>query len=178
MAAWEVSRRRHTKGAHPNLTRTSPRVGCCSTSRIVVRRKPAVSSGFVKKKGTLQEEEEEGERFLGTRPLRKAPLRRVFPWPGSLLLRRRERRPQGCALPKRGLQSRGHGGSRPRRRCWPLELDCDRSGRPRPGQLLRHHERRPQGRALRADGFPLISYYDDSDLKVAHCSNPSCAPRR
>jgi hypothetical protein len=29
-----------------------------------------------------------------------------------------------------------------------------------------------------ADGFPLVSYYDDSDLKVAHCSNPSCAPRR
>jgi hypothetical protein len=28
------------------------------------------------------------------------------------------------------------------------------------------------------DGFPLISYYDDSDLKVAHCSNPACVPRR
>jgi len=29
-----------------------------------------------------------------------------------------------------------------------------------------------------ADGSPLISYYDDSDLKVAHCSDPSCVPRR
>lgn len=28
-----------------------------------------------------------------------------------------------------------------------------------------------------ADGSPLISYYDDSDLKVAHCANPFCLPR-
>ena len=28
-----------------------------------------------------------------------------------------------------------------------------------------------------ADGSPLISYYHDSDLKVARCTSPSCIPR-
>jgi hypothetical protein len=32
--------------------------------------------------------------------------------------------------------------------------------------------------AIGSDARPLISYYDDSDLKVAHRSDPSCAPRR
>jgi hypothetical protein len=32
--------------------------------------------------------------------------------------------------------------------------------------------------SIGADARPLISYYHDSDLKVAHCSNPSCTPRR
>ena len=31
--------------------------------------------------------------------------------------------------------------------------------------------------SIGADARPLISYYDDSDLKVAHCSRPSCVPR-
>jgi hypothetical protein len=44
----------------------------------VVRRKLAVSSGFVKKKGSLQEGRGGEREILGTRPLRKAPLRRIF----------------------------------------------------------------------------------------------------
>ena len=32
--------------------------------------------------------------------------------------------------------------------------------------------------AVGVDGAPLIAYYDDSDLKAAHCPNSSCSPRR
>ena len=31
--------------------------------------------------------------------------------------------------------------------------------------------------SIGADARPIISYYHDSDLKVAHCSSPSCEPR-
>jgi hypothetical protein len=83
MAAWEVSSATPHERRPPKPDQNQSSRRCCSTSRIVVRRKLAVSSGFVKKKGTLQEGrgERERERFLGTRPLRKAPLRRVFSWP-------------------------------------------------------------------------------------------------
>ena len=30
--------------------------------------------------------------------------------------------------------------------------------------------------ATGSDGLELISYYDDTDLKVAHCSNQFCPP--